>query len=228
MRASHARSDSRNAKTPQTSGAEVPTSGRECDAALIAAAQAGDHHALQQLLAAARPRLVALALRVLGDADEAEDAVQDAMVKVWRNIGRFEGRASFTTWLHRIAVNAALDRVRRRSTVVAHPQTTERDDRPASGDAGAEGVVEETPEQSYARAETGVVVHRALRRLTAVHSEAIRLCDIDGESYATIASVTDCPVGTVMSRLYHARRKLVRELTTTATSELDLAALCAA
>jgi RNA polymerase sigma-70 factor (ECF subfamily) len=161
---------------------------------------------------------------VLADADEAEDAVQEAMVKAWRNIGRFEGRASFSTWLHRIAVNAALDRVRRRSAAVAIRETEPNDDRPARD----EGLVEETPEQSYARAETGVVVRRALMRLTPVHGEAIRLCDLDGESYATIASVTACPVGTVMSRIYHARRKLVRELTESAKSELDLAALCAA
>jgi RNA polymerase sigma-70 factor (ECF subfamily) len=221
MRATHARSVSRNAKTPHPTGAETQTPYTD----LLAAAQAGDHDALERLLAEARPRMIALALRVLGDADEAEDAVQDAMVKVWRNIGRFEGRAALGTWLHRIAINAALDRVRRRSVVIAaaQGQSEEGDERPRD-----EGVVEETPEQSYARAETGVVVHQALRRLTPVHSEAIRLCDLDGESYATIASVTACPIGTVMSRLYHARRKLVRELTTSATSELDLAALGAA
>jgi RNA polymerase sigma-70 factor (ECF subfamily) len=225
MRATHADSVSRNAKTPQPSGAERQGPGvGESDAELLAAAQAGDRQALERLLAAARPRLVALALRVLGDADEAEDAVQEAMLKVWRYIGRFEGRASFGTWLHRIAVNAAVDRVRRRSLVVAPPPREERDDRPARD----QGVVAETPEQSYARAEMGVVVHRALGRLPSIHSEAIRLCDLDGESYATIASVTACPVGTVMSRLYHARRKLVRELATSATSELDLEALRAA
>ena len=73
--------------------------------------------ALERLLAEARPKLLSLAMRVLDDADEAEDAVQDAMIKVWRNLGRFEGRAAFTTWLHRIAVNAALDRLRRRGSV---------------------------------------------------------------------------------------------------------------
>jgi RNA polymerase sigma-70 factor (ECF subfamily) len=231
MRANHARSagsSSDNAGSPHSGGAfsqGSPPTSPVPDAALIAAAQAGDPEALRQLLAAARPRLVALALRVLGDPDEAEDAVQEAMVKVWRNLGRFEGRAAFGTWLHRIAVNAALDRIRRRATG-ARPQAhvDDHDDRPARD----EGVVEETPEQTYARAETGAVVRRALGRLTAVHGEAIRLCDLDGESYATIATATACPVGTVMSRIYHARRKLVRELTETAKSELDLAALCAA
>ena len=93
MRAMHTRSAQSslgNAKSPQSGEAE--TQSRTSDA-LISAAQGGDRAALDQLLAAARPRMVALALRVLGDVDEAEDAVQDAMVKVWRNVGRFEGRA---------------------------------------------------------------------------------------------------------------------------------------
>jgi RNA polymerase sigma-70 factor (ECF subfamily) len=227
MRANHARlpgSSSANAKSPQSGGA-ISQLSPVPDATLIATAQAGDPAALQRVLAAARPRLVALALRILGDPDEAEDAVQEAMVKVWRNLGRFEGRAAFGTWLHRIAVNAALDRVRRRASGArSQPRTEEHDDRPERD----EGVAAETPEQSYARAETGAVVRRALERLTAVHGEAIQLCDLDGESYASIATITACPVGTVMSRIYHARRKLVRELTETATSELDLEALCAA
>jgi RNA polymerase sigma-70 factor (ECF subfamily) len=229
MRAMHtrsARSSHGNTKSPQSGEAE--TQSRTSDAVpadgdVIAAAQSGDRAALDQLLAAARPRMVGLALRILGDADEAEDAVQEAMVKVWRNVGRFEGRASLTTWLHRIAVNAALDRIRRRSAA-STPTRLEPDEQRAQ----ESDVADETPEQSYARAQVGAVVRRALRRLSPIHGEAIRLCDLDGESYATIATVTDCPVGTVMSRLYHARRNLVRELTTSATSELDLTALCAA
>ena len=71
----------------------------------------------------------------------------------------------------------------------------------------------ETPERIYARAETAVVVHRAMAQLSETHGEALRLCDLEGESYATIAAVTECPLGTVMSRLFHARRKLARELT---------------
>ena len=152
-------------------------------------------------------------MRVLGDTDEAEDAVQDAMIKVWRNLGRFEGRAAFTTWLHRIAVNAALDRLRRRGTVPPRGGRARR----ASITTPAERAVPETPERIYARAETAVVVRRAMAQLSETHGEALRLCDLEGESYATIAAVTDCPLGTVMSRLFHARRKLARELTETAT-----------
>jgi len=206
------------AKTPQPAGAESHAA-----ADLVAAAKSGAGEALEQLLAEARPRLMALALRVLGNTDDAEDAVQDAMVKVWRNIRRFEGRAAFSTWLHRIAINAALDRLRRRGN--GHLAADAPDEHPQEA---AEATMPETPERIYARAETAVVVHRAISQLSDTHGEALRLCDLEGESYATIAAVTDCPLGTVMSRLFHARRKLARELTQTATDDGDLAALRAA
>jgi RNA polymerase sigma-70 factor (ECF subfamily) len=214
----------RHAKTPQPAGADSHAAPAAADLGeLVAAAQTGAGEALERLLAEARPKLLALAMRVLGNSDEAEDAVQDAMIKVWRNLGRFEGRAAFTTWLHRIAVNAALDRLRRRGSV--HLSSSGPDEH--LHDA-AEAVLPETPERIYARAETAVVVRGAMARLSETHGEALRLCDIEGESYATIATVTECPLGTVMSRLFHARRKLARELTEAATSDGDLAALRAA
>jgi RNA polymerase sigma-70 factor (ECF subfamily) len=217
----------RHAKTPQAAGADsqpaVAALGPEAQADLVAAAQSGKGEAVERLLAEARPRMFALAMRVLGDTDDAEDAVQDAMVKVWRHLGRFEGRAAFTTWLHRIAINAALDRLRRRGALHISAGTPDEHHHDAS-----EQGPPETPERIVARAETAVVVRRAMARLSDSHGEALRLCDLEGESYATIASVADCPIGTVMSRLFHARRKLARALTETVTSEGDLAALRAA
>jgi RNA polymerase sigma-70 factor (ECF subfamily) len=216
MRAKAAKSDTPHTKTPQPGEAESQDR--------LSAALAGEADALEAILAETRPRLYALALRVLGDPADAEDAVQDAMVKVWRNLPRFEGRSSFGTWIHRIAINAALDRRRRRSTTpsgdvdVDVVETRPSDERPPV----------ETPERAYARAEAGAVVHRALGRLSLVHSEAIRMFEIEGDSYAEIATATRCPIGTVMSRLYHARRKLVREVTSSAAGEGDLQALRAA
>jgi RNA polymerase sigma-70 factor (ECF subfamily) len=214
----------RQARTPQPAVADSQAAAGPVDLGeLVAAAQSGRGDALERLLAQARPKLHALAMRVLGDADEAEDAVQDAMIKVWRNLGRFEGRAAITTWLHRIAVNAALDRLRRRGPVplaVGEPDEHHHDT--------SEPALPETPERIYARAETAVVVRRAIGKLSETHGEALRLCDLEGESYATIAEVEECPLGTVMSRLFHARRKLARALTDAATSDGDLAALRAA
>ena len=210
-----------HAKTPQTAGADshAPADLGE----VVAAAKRGSAEALETLLLGARPKLFALAMRVLGNTDDAEDAVQDAMIKVWKNIGRFEGRAAFSTWLHRIAINAALDRLRRRGS--GHFAADAPDEHPQEA---AEATMPETPERIYARAETAVVVRRAMEQLSDTHGEALRLCDLEGESYATIAEVTACPIGTVMSRLFHARRKLARELTQVVTDDGDLAALRAA
>lgn len=220
MPATQARQKTDPAKMPQAPGTEAPR-GKDLNL-LVAAARRGDRGALERLLADARTRFFPLALRVLGDHDEAEDAMQDATVKIWRNLGRFEGRSSVTTWLHRLVVNAALDRRRRRPTASASLEERREQDGLEAGDTN------ETPEELYARAETTVVVHGALRRLSVAHGEAIRLCDLEGESYATIASKTRCPLGTVMSRLYHARRNLAQELTRSARGHEDLEALRAA
>lgn len=213
----------RHAKTPQPAGADSQPPAPTEMVDLVAAAQAGGGEALERLLAEARPKMFTLAMRVLNNADEAEDAVQDAMIKVWRHLGRFEGRAAFTTWLHRVAVNAALDRMRRRGNVSLSAGDPDEHHHDTS-----EVALPETPERIYARAETAVVVRRAMGQLSEAHGEALRLCDLEGESYATIAEVTSCPLGTVMSRLFHARRKLARALTDTATDDGDLAALRAA
>ena len=213
-----------HAKTPQPPGADSQPGSAPVDMGrLVAAAQTGGGPALERLLAEVRPKLLSLAMRVLNNADEAEDAVQDAMIKVWRHLGRFEGRAAFTTWLHRIAVNAALDRMRRRGSVPLSAGALDEHHH----DAG-EPALSETPERIYARAETAVVVRRAMGQLSETHGEALRLCDLEGESYATIAEVTECPLGTVMSRLFHARRNLAHALAETATNDGDLAALLAA
>ena len=202
------------ARTPQPTEAESQQ--------VVEAAQRGEREAFDRLIASARPRLYALALRILGDADEAEDAVQDASLKVWRNLGRFQARSSFSTWLHRIAVNAALDRIRRRGPA---PRAT---DAAVDDDRSELGPPPETPERIYARAEAGAGVRRALGRLSDAHGEALRLCDLEGEPYAAIAVAARCPIGTVMSRLYHARRNLARELAAEAHDEGDLQALRAA
>jgi RNA polymerase sigma-70 factor (ECF subfamily) len=166
---------------------------------------------LAVMLATARPRMYAVALRMMRNHDDAEDVVQDAMLKAWRNYGRFEGRAAFSTWLHRICVNAALDRLRSR-----HP---ERDAALAGASADAddehrpvEVTAPETPEALVGGAQIGRRVHSVLRALSPVHREALALRELDGESYESIAKLVKCPIGTVMSRLHHARHRFAQEI----------------
>ncbi|HET6149353.1 MAG TPA: sigma-70 family RNA polymerase sigma factor [Polyangia bacterium] len=203
-----------DAKLPQTSEADSYGDGPGCSEpgtgqALIDQARAGDQEALNRLLASVRPRLLAVALRIMHDRDDAEDVVQESLIKVCRNLTRFEGRSAFTTWLHRIVVNTSLDRLRRPELRRDRVAETEE------GETRAEAVSavnDETPEQLYSQAEAGAVVQGAIARLSPVHREVLSLRELDGESYQEIAAIARIPVGTVMSRLHHARRRLAAEL----------------
>ncbi len=175
---------------------------------LLARAKAGDRAAVGALLACARPRALSVALKMLRNSDDAEDAVQDAFVKVWRHLGRFEGRASFTTWIHRIVTNACLDLLRRRN---CRPDAAvEEDEHPVR--PAPEPASDETPERSLACAQTSEIVRAAVRTLSAPHRQALTLRELEDRSYEEISLAAQCPVGTVMSRLHHARRKLAVEL----------------
>jgi len=169
---------------------------------------------IDALLAATRPRMYAVALRLTKNHDDAEDVVQEAMLKAWRNMGRFEGRAAFSTWIHRIVVNAALDRLRsRRPEVSTSAGGTSRDDgEVAPEDRSVATSSPETPEDLVESAEIGAAVHRAMGALSPVHRDALALRELDGESYQSIARIVRCPIGTVMSRLHHARHRLAEEI----------------
>jgi RNA polymerase sigma-70 factor (ECF subfamily) len=190
-------------KAPQTGEANQL---RDLDQ-MIAAARGGDRVALNRLLTDARPRLLAVAMRVVRDRDDAEDVVQEALLKVCRSLTRFEGRAAFSTWLHRIVVNAALDRLRRHQS---------RRDRVADDDerdlTPVDNVDEQTPERVAESHETSAVVQDALARLSPAHRDVLVLREFEGESYRDLARLVRCPVGTVMSRLHHARHRLASEL----------------
>jgi RNA polymerase sigma-70 factor (ECF subfamily) len=197
---------------PQARDAISPRAGAVQDLdALIDAACSGDRAALNRLLTDARPRLVAVAMRIVRDRDDAEDVVQEALLKVCRSLTRFEGRSAFSTWLHRIVVNAALDRLRRhQARRERHSIDEERDLQPTEADL----VDEQTPERVVSRRETGAFVRGALARLSPSHREVLERREFDGESYSDLARIVRCPIGTVMSRLHHARHKLALELAT--------------
>jgi RNA polymerase sigma-70 factor (ECF subfamily) len=176
---------------------------------LVERAKAGDCSALQSLLAAARPRAMAAALKVLHNHDDAEDAVQDAFLKVWRCLGTFQGRSSFSTWIHRIVTNASLDLLRRNTS---RGEVTDRvGDRDGDRDSSAiaiEYASDETPETELVQLEIQRWVRTAVATLPAAHRQAVELREFEDFSYQEMADVIKCPVGTVMSRLHHARNKL--------------------
>lgn len=167
------------------------------DPDLIAAHLAGDQAAFGVLVARHRDRAWAVALRTLGNPEDAADAVQEAFVKAYRTVASFRGDALFTTWLHRIVVNACLDLVRRQ-------RPTSQLDETAAAIADPANPVE--------RLDTGRDVLAALARISPEQRAAIVLVDLEGYSVEEAAGVLDCAVGTVKSRCHRGRVQLAELL----------------
>ena len=171
----------------------------EYDRALLAAHIAGDGEAFGRLVARHQDRLWAVALRTLGDREEAGDALQDALLSAYRAAGSYRGDAKVTTWLHRIVVNACLDRVRRakvRATV------------PLPGTEAASRAGRDALDES----ETALEVEAALAGLVHDQRIAIVLVDLHGMSVEEAAAVLEVPVGTVKSRCSRGRARLALSL----------------
>ncbi|MGH3715450.1 MAG: RNA polymerase sigma factor SigM [Micromonosporaceae bacterium] len=165
------------------------------DGALLKAHLAGDPDAFNQLVRRHQDRLWAVALRTIGDREEAADALQDALLSAYRAAGRFRGDAAVTTWLHRIVVNACLDRVRRRAVRPTVPLPEQGPGEPV------------TPDRTTER-ETKLVVHDALGQLPTEQRAALVLVDLHGFSVAEAAEILDVAEGTVKSRCSRARARL--------------------
>jgi RNA polymerase sigma-70 factor (ECF subfamily) len=192
---------------------------RDETSVLAEQAQSGDAEALRPLLEQIRPRALAIALKVLRNRDDAEDAVQDAMLKVWRNLHRFEGRASFTTWIHRIVMNASLDILRRHS---GRPDAMTSEERDGDCQPQFEPAHDMTPERSLGIAEMQLLVRTAVARLAPVHQQAVALREFEDCSYEEIAEAVACPIGTVMSRLHHARHRIAEDLRAAPDFDVEL------
>ncbi|GAA0422889.1 RNA polymerase sigma factor SigM [Acrocarpospora corrugata] len=167
------------------------------DADLLTRHIGGDPLAFSEIVKRHRDRMWAVALRTLGDPDEAADAVQDAFMSAYRKADSFRGDAAVTTWLHRIVVNACLDRMRRKSV------------RPVADDELIEAAERDTPmPDQTAEREVSMEVTAALKLLPADQRAALVLVDMMGYSVEDAAGVLGVPAGTVKSRCARGRAKL--------------------
>ncbi|WP_369183577.1 RNA polymerase sigma factor SigM [Streptomyces sp. Y1] len=173
------------------------------DATLLARHVAGDPEAFGLLVNRHRDRLWAVALRTLGDREEAADALQDALVSAFRAAAGFQGRSAVTTWLHRIVVNACLDRARRGAT----RRTTPLDDDPQRLDTLVGAA--EPADSPVVRAEVRRELTAALAELPAEQRAALVLVDMQGYPVAEAAELLGVPVGTVKSRCARGRARLL-------------------
>lgn len=178
-----------------------PTSPADPPATLIEAARAGDQSALERLLGPETERLYAICLRMLGRPDQAADASQDALVRVIRGIEGFDGRARFTTWTTRIAMNVCLTRLRDR-------QRRARLDPAAAYARESARPTEPTAPGRVQGAEDARLVAGALAELSEEHRAVLVLRDIRGMDHDQIAETLGLPLGTVKSRVFRARAAL--------------------
>jgi RNA polymerase sigma-70 factor (ECF subfamily) len=180
----------------------VPGAGESApsDADLIRAHVAGDPDGFAELVRRHRDRLWAVALRTVGDREEAADALQDALLNAHRNAARFRGDSAVTTWLHRIVVNACLDRLRRRQAhpTVPLPDGNRDDDRPSGPEPAA-------PATDH---DTALVVRDALAALPAEQRASIVLVDVQGYPVAEVAVMLGVAEGTVKSRCARGRARM--------------------
>lgn len=185
------------------------------EADLLAAARRGDPDAFSALIAPLQGRAFNLAFRMLGDADEAADVTQDALIRAFTRLRDFRGDASFATWLHRIVHNTALDALRWRAR---HP-ADRLDASFGDGDPPREvAATSEGPEDAAVRADERRAIERALAALTPEFRAAVVLRDVQGLDYDEVAVITGVSLGTVKSRLHRARARLRALLTSDGTA----------
>ncbi|MBK0865295.1 MAG: RNA polymerase sigma factor SigM [Saccharopolyspora sp.] len=170
------------------------------DADLIAAHTSGDPDAFAELFRRHRDRLWAVALRTMRDQEDAADALQDAMISAFRNAASFRAESQVTTWLHRIVVNACLDRIRRRQ---ARPTVPLPEAGPAEPAA---------PRDAIAEQDTRMAVQDALGELPEEQRAAIVLVDVEGRSVTEAAAMLGVAEGTVKSRCARGRVRLAKLL----------------
>jgi len=168
----------------------VDSSAGRDDAELLRAHVAGDRDAFGEIVRRHRDRLWAVALRTLGDPEDAADALQEALISALRGAGSFRGDAAVSSWLHRIVVNACIDRVRRRQARPTVP------------------LAETDPPQRPVDSDTALDVRAALATLPVEQRMALVLVDMQGYSVADAAALLDVAEGTIKSRCARGRARL--------------------
>ena len=176
------------------------------DAGLVQLARGGELGAFEELVARHRDKIYARAYSLTRNEDEALDLSQEAWVRGWQRLKQFQGEAGFATWMTRIVINLCLDHLRRqkrRRTDSLEALAEEND----GGDSPLP-VIPVNPTEGLERLELRQVIDEALGRLSEDHRAVLVLHEFENMEYKDIAKMTGCSPGTVMSRLFYARRKM--------------------
>jgi RNA polymerase sigma-70 factor, ECF subfamily len=175
---------------------------------LVKRCQAGDTEAFDELVARYRTRVFSMIYNMVHNEQDAWDLAQDSFVKAWKSIKRFRGRSSFYTWLYRIVMNVTIDWVRKKQVKPAaefNDATQLKEIDPASKTVPKADAL---PYEKMERSEIRERIDQAVAQLTPEHRAVILMKEIEEMQYHEIAEALGCSIGTVMSRLFYARKKL--------------------
>src|SRR6188474_599936 len=176
------------------------------DETLVRAAQRGNMVAFEELVARHRDKIYARAYTMMRNEDEAVDLSQEAWVKGWQRLVQFQGESSFTTWMTRIVINLCLDQLRKKKRQRA--ESIEEMDEESGGVERQMPVVTVNPTEGLERSELRQRIDQALTQLSYEHRTVLILHEFEELEYKEIAKRMQCSIGTVMSRLFYARRKM--------------------
>lgn len=187
------------------------------DDALVRAAQSGDLKAFEELVARHRDKIYARAYSMMRNEEDAIDLSQEAWIKGWQRLNQFQGESSFATWMTRIVINLCLDAIRRQKRQRA--ESIEEMDEESGGVERHMPVVTVNPTERLERTELRARIDEALSKLSHAHRTVLILHEFENMEYKLIAKTMQCSIGTVMSRLFYARRKLAALLADLKQSE---------
>jgi len=176
---------------------------------LVSLAQNGDLSAFNELVELHRGKIYAMIQNMIHNQADAWDLTQEAFIKAWKALPNFEARAKFSTWLYRIAHNVVYDWMRKRKIQSAGEFNdeimTDATIEPSARTTPRESLA---PDQALANSELGIKIKAAMAKLSPEHRQAILLREVEGYDYKEIAEIIHSSIGTVMSRLFYARKKL--------------------
>ncbi len=176
------------------------------DVALVSASKRGEMSAFEELVGRHRDKIYARALSMVRNEDEAVDLSQEAWVKAWQRLVQFQGDSSFLTWMTRITINLCLDHLRRQQR--ARTESLDQMDEESGGVERQMPLVEAKPEEQMDRLTLRRRIDSALGQLSHEHRTVLILHEFEGLEYKEVAKRMGCSIGTIMSRLFYARRKM--------------------
>ena len=170
-------------------------------------AKNGDEEAFSEIVRVFHDRVYAVAFRYVQNAEDAADMAQKAWIRAWKKLATFQQRSSFYTWMYRVVASVCLDHLRKKKRLAEQTIPDGEEPLPAVG-AGAAPSVRSRPDRELEHAEVRTRFQEALDELSPEHRLAIMMREVDGYSYEEIAKIMKCRKGTVMSRIFYARKKL--------------------